>query len=678
MDSYLNIQSHYNKKPINRVKDIIIPKKKYDKRSKQIQVCRGNLENRRFGKEIKDINNLTEIPCQSNSQVSKIGEILSKINKDADKTKYKDNICIGIKIPSINKLIKKSKMANLIKVNLNNTNPNLNQNQSLNININNNNNFIINNIPSYCNNKTSRHSSINSKQSNLIPVMRNTLKEINSHSKSNRRNYCRNSVIYKKRKNSNVKSEDSRNNISFNKYISINIDDANKFKIVNYKDKRKEYEYRTLKFYKKNTNTINTINNYNNYSKIRITTNNENFDISNNQNQSQNQSQNSNRNSNSKRDTHIMRFIRKQYNLPKEREKSNKMLNLSLNYRQKSKNKENQINQVNYRRKYQLNIPIGNEFISIIPINKKSADYRYKNSAKSIYIPISYPINENPQIPKEYIDDIYNHLKLIEFEDLPIKNYMNTVQTDINEKMRLILLDWLVEVHVKFNLLTETLFITINLIDKYLSKKNIHRKYLQLLGITALLIACKYEEIYPPEIKELIHMTDNAYNKNQVLQMENQILDMANFNITFPTSFKFLEIFKNKLDLDDKNYYRCLYFIEVSLIDYKSSSINPSLLAANSLFYNYMNKNRIGDINYDENKLFNITGYNKDDFANSYRYLNNALKKLETIGNKYNSIRRKFKLDQYLNVSSQKFYIEENQNEVNIKSDIQNMVEVPK
>ena len=375
-----------------------------------------------------------------------------------------------------------------------------------------------------------------------------------------------------------------------------------------------------------------------------------------------------------------MRFIRKQYNLPKEKEKSNKMLNLSLNYRQKSKNKENQINRINYRKKHLLSIPTGNDLIKIIPINKKSADFRHKYNSKSFYIPISYPINENPQIPKEYIDDIYNHLKLIEYDDLPIKNYMNIIQTDISEKMRMILLDWLVEVHIKFNLLTETLFITINLIDKYLSKINIHRKYLQLLGITALLIACKYEEIYPPEIKELIRMTDNAYNKNQVLQMENQILDIANFNITFPTSFKFLEIFKNKLDLDEKNYYRCLYFIEVSLIDYKSSSINPSLLAANSLFYNYnyMNKNRIDDLNYDENKLFNISRYNKNDFVKCYSYLSNALKKLETVGSKYNSIRRKFKLDKYLNVSSQKFYVEENQNEANLKNDAQSMIEGPK
>ena len=237
--------------------------------------------------------------------------------------------------------------------------------------------------------------------------------------------------------------------------------------------------------------------------------------------------------------------------------------------------------------------------------------------------------------------------------------------------MRAILLDWLVEVHIKFNLLTETLFITINLIDKYLSKKNIHRKYLQLLGITALLIACKYEEIYPPEIKELILMTDNAYNKEQVLQMENEILHAVNFNVTFPTSLKFLEIFKNKLNLDEKNYHRCLYFIEVSLIDYKSSYFNPSLIASNSLYFNYiyMNKNKIDELNYDEQNIFDITGYGKNDVVQCMNCLNKALKNLEKIGNKYNSIRRKFKIDKYSNVSSVQFFIENEGKELSFNSE---------
>lgn len=77
--------------------------------------------------------------------------------------------------------------------------------------------------------------------------------------------------------------------------------------------------------------------------------------------------------------------------------------------------------------------------------------------------------------------------------------YMHT-QPEINEKMRSILIDWLVEVHVKFDLSPETLYLTINLIDRFLSLKTVPRRELQLLGVSALLIASKYEEIWPPQV----------------------------------------------------------------------------------------------------------------------------------------------------------------------------------
>jgi len=81
---------------------------------------------------------------------------------------------------------------------------------------------------------------------------------------------------------------------------------------------------------------------------------------------------------------------------------------------------------------------------------------------------------------------------------------MKNKQNDINEKMRSILVDWLVEVHVKFKLLPETLFLTINLIDRYLESKKVLRQKLQLVGVTAMLIASKYEEIYAPEVKDFV------------------------------------------------------------------------------------------------------------------------------------------------------------------------------
>jgi len=106
-----------------------------------------------------------------------------------------------------------------------------------------------------------------------------------------------------------------------------------------------------------------------------------------------------------------------------------------------------------------------------------------------------------------------NFLKETEHEAVPCFGFMD-FQEDINEKMRAILVDWLVEVHLKFKLLPETLYLTVNLIDRYLCKEQVHRSKLQLVGVTAMLIASKYEEIYPPIVKDFVYITDNAYTKD--------------------------------------------------------------------------------------------------------------------------------------------------------------------
>jgi hypothetical protein len=97
--------------------------------------------------------------------------------------------------------------------------------------------------------------------------------------------------------------------------------------------------------------------------------------------------------------------------------------------------------------------------------------------------------------------------------------------------MRSILVDWLVEVHLKFKLLPETLYLTVNLIDRYLERSQIHRSKLQLVGVTAMLIACKYEEIYPPIVKDFVYITDNAYTKEEILEMEGEMLQTLDFDI---------------------------------------------------------------------------------------------------------------------------------------------------
>lgn len=90
--------------------------------------------------------------------------------------------------------------------------------------------------------------------------------------------------------------------------------------------------------------------------------------------------------------------------------------------------------------------------------------------------------------------------------------------------MRSILVDWLVEVHLKFKLVPETLYLVVNLIDRYLAKKEVTRSKLQLVGVTALFIATKYEEIYPPELRDLVYICDRAYSKFEVSPADNNSL----------------------------------------------------------------------------------------------------------------------------------------------------------
>lgn len=88
-----------------------------------------------------------------------------------------------------------------------------------------------------------------------------------------------------------------------------------------------------------------------------------------------------------------------------------------------------------------------------------------------------------PEEVSEYADRILAHMQLNESKFLASYGYMKA-QEDVNEKMRAILIDWLIDVHYKFKLLPETLFIAVNLIDRYLEIKNMKRDQLQLLGVT--------------------------------------------------------------------------------------------------------------------------------------------------------------------------------------------------
>ena len=125
----------------------------------------------------------------------------------------------------------------------------------------------------------------------------------------------------------------------------------------------------------------------------------------------------------------------------------------------------------------------------------------------------------------------YVHFREKELETSVSPTYMRQ-QAHINEKMRAILIDWLVEVHLKFKLVPETLYLTVNLIDRYLLGSPVERSNLQLVGVSALLLASKYEEIYPPELKDLVYITDKAYTQEQILGMEEKMVKALKYKMT--------------------------------------------------------------------------------------------------------------------------------------------------
>ena len=153
-------------------------------------------------------------------------------------------------------------------------------------------------------------------------------------------------------------------------------------------------------------------------------------------------------------------------------------------------------------------------------------------------------------------------------------------QTDINEKMRAILIDWLVEVHLKFKLMPETLYLTVNIIDRFLERKLVKRDKLQLVGVTAMLLASKYEEIYSPEVRDFVYITDKAYTREQILAMETAMLNSLEFRITVPTPYVFLNRFLKVANADPRTCLLATFIVERTLQEYRCLSHPGSKVAA--------------------------------------------------------------------------------------------------
>ncbi|KAM7270642.1 hypothetical protein ACFE04_029856 [Oxalis oulophora] len=189
-----------------------------------------------------------------------------------------------------------------------------------------------------------------------------------------------------------------------------------------------------------------------------------------------------------------------------------------------------------------------------------------------------------------------------------VHDYMVS-QKDIYPKMRSILLDWLTEVHRKFELMPEMLYLTINIVDRFLSLTVVQRKELQLVGISAMLIACKYEEIW---VNDFVSISDNAYAREQVLSMEKSILGKLEWYLTVPTPYVFLARYSKVSAASDAEMENMVFFLaELGLMQYNVIvKYGPSMLAASAI---YAARCTFGKNHAWTETLKHYTGYNENE-----------------------------------------------------------------
>lgn len=247
---------------------------------------------------------------------------------------------------------------------------------------------------------------------------------------------------------------------------------------------------------------------------------------------------------------------------------------------------------------------------------------------------------------EEYQEDILLYLREAEKRHRPKPLYMKK-QPDINQSMRTILVDWLVEVCEEYRLQNETLCLAISYIDRFLSFMSVVRAKLQLVGTAAMFIAAKYEEIYPPDVGEFVYITDDTYTKTQVLRMEQLILKVLGFDLSVPTTLVFTSVYGVMNDVPDKVKYMCMYLCELSLLDADPYlTYLPSKIAAGALA---LSRYAL-DLPIWSRMLENNVGYRLEELRDIVLDLSKTHARAESMAQQ--AIQEKFKANKYMQVAT--------------------------
>lgn len=184
----------------------------------------------------------------------------------------------------------------------------------------------------------------------------------------------------------------------------------------------------------------------------------------------------------------------------------------------------------------------------------------------------------------EYSGEIFQYMSRCERETMANPNYME-FQSEIHWHMRATLVDWLLQVHMRYHMLPETLWIAINVVDRFLSVRVVSLAKLQLVGVTAMFIAAKYEEILAPSVTEFVYMTEGGYSKEEILKGERIILSTLDFNVSsYCSPYSWVRRISKADDYDIRTRTLSKFLMELALLDHRFLRARPSLVAAVGMF----------------------------------------------------------------------------------------------
>lgn len=189
------------------------------------------------------------------------------------------------------------------------------------------------------------------------------------------------------------------------------------------------------------------------------------------------------------------------------------------------------------------------------------------------------------EVRAQYLDEIVEHMGVMEKQTLPDVASID-IQEEIQWFMRPYLVDFLIEGHSFFQLLPETMFLAMNLLDRYCSRRVVYKRHYQLVGCAALLIAAKYGDRKDrvPLIRELKSMCSNLYDEEMFTQMEWHVLNTLDWVIGHPTVDSFLQLALSSASEEDIELEHMAWYIcEISLYHRDFVSTKPSVMARASL-----------------------------------------------------------------------------------------------